>query len=157
LPGQNLTITAVVNPGGGSYQWFKNGVAFATGSTLSGLTVDDIGTYTCTYTDLNGCKRTSDPMTVTGQQSCELYVYPVPNHGLFQVRFFNATNEKATVNIYDSKGSKIYVQEVTTGLAYSKIDVDIQNQPAGEYTVEVIGASGKQVCNGHKKIIKLKY
>jgi hypothetical protein len=36
LPNQSLTLTAVVNPVGGSYQWFKNGVAIAgaTGGTL---------------------------------------------------------------------------------------------------------------------------
>jgi hypothetical protein len=157
LPGQSVDLTAVVSPGGGTYRWFRNGVLFATSSSLSGLTVDNIGIFTCEYTDLNGCKKTSNAMEITGEPSCELYLYPNPSHGLFSVRFYNSFNEPVTVNIYDAKGSKMYTQAVTTGLAYSKIDVDIQNKPAGVYTVEVVNSAGKKICAGSKKFDKLKY
>jgi hypothetical protein len=157
LPAQTLTLTAVVSPGGGTYQWFKNGVAIAgaTGSSLNNLTVDNIGTYTVRYTDLNGCVATSAAMTVTGEPSCKLWVYPNPNQGLFQVRFFNSVNESVTVNVYNSGGSRIYSKAVTTGLAYSLINVDIQSQPAGVYTVEVVNAAGKRACNAQEKFIKV--
>ncbi|HMK26550.1 MAG TPA: HYR domain-containing protein, partial [Chitinophagaceae bacterium] len=157
LPAQTLTLTAVANPGGGTYQWFKNGVAIpgATGPSLNNLTVDNIGIYTVRYTDLNGCVATSAAMTVTGEPSCKLWVYPNPNQGLFQVRFFNSVNEAVTVNVYNSGGSRIYSKAVTTGLAYSLIDVDIQSQPAGVYTVEVVNAAGKRACNAQEKFIKV--
>lgn len=156
LPGQSVTLTAVVSPGGGTYQWFKNGVAIAaTGSSLAGLTVDNIGSYTCRYTDLNGCVKLSEAKVITGEPSCKLWVYPSPNRGLFQVRFFNSVNEAVTVNIYNAGGSKVYSKAVTTGLAYSQIDVDIQSQPAGVYTVEVINASGKRACNAKEKFLKV--
>ena len=156
LPGQNLTLTAVVSPGGGAYQWFKNGVAIpgATGATLSNLTVDDIGSYTVRYTDLNGCVRTSSAMVVTGENSCRLWLYPNPTRGVFQLRFNNAINEKVTVNIFNSGGSKVYSQSVSTGLPYSRIDVDITNEGAGVYIVEVIDATGKRACNAKEKFIK---
>lgn len=155
LPGQNLTLTAVVSPGGGSYQWFKNGVAIvgATGSSLNNLTVDNIGSYTARYTDLNGCVATSTAMVVTGEPSCKLWVYENPNRGVFQVRFFNSVNEPVTVNIFNSGGAKVYSRAVTTGLAYSSISVDISKEAADTYTVEVINSSGQRGCIGPKKFV----
>ena len=152
LPGQLLNIAAVVSPGGGSYQWYKNGVAMAgaTGSSLSNLSVDDIGSYTCEYTDLNGCKNTSAVMVVTGDASDNIWVYPNPNTGQFQVRFFNAINEPVTVEIFDYKGSKIYSKAVGTVLPYTGINVDISNQPAGTYLVRIINSTGKFI--GSKKV-----
>ena len=159
LPGQSLDITAIVVPGGGTFQWFKNGstTVYSTASALTGLTVDNIGSYVCTYTDLNGCKRTSAPMVVTGLSSCKLWLYPNPSHGLFSIRFFNAVNEKVTVKIVSSGGQEVWRREVATGLAYSKFDVDIQNMPSGIYIVQVINASGKEICGGHEKFDKLSY
>jgi hypothetical protein len=155
LPGQNLTITAVVSPGGGTYQWRKNGVVIAaTGSSLADLTVDDIGSYTLTYTDLNGCKQTSAAMVVTGQSSDRLWVYPNPNTGVFQVRFFNSTNEQVNVNIFNSAGQKVFSKAMTTGVAYSRIDVDISNLAADIYTAQVVNSAGKIV--GSRKFSKLK-
>ena len=155
LPGQFLDITAVVSPGGGTYQWRRNGVVIAaTGASLTGLTVDDIGSYTVTYTDLNGCKQTSAAMNVTGEASCKLWVYENPNRGVFQVRFFNSVNEPVTVNIFNSDGKKVYTQAVTTGLAYSSINVDISNEAAGTYIVEVINSKGERGCIGPRKFVK---
>ena len=82
-------------------------------------------------------------------------MYANPNQGLFQVRFFNSVNEAVTVNIYNSGGSRIYSRSVTTGLAYTSIPVDIQSQPAGVYTVEVINAAGKRACNAQQKFLKV--
>ena len=152
LPGQLLNITTVVNPGGGSYQWYKNGVAMVgvTSSSLNNLSVDDIGSYTCVYTDLNGCKQTSAAMVVIGQPSENIWVYPNPNGGQFHVRFYNTVNEAATVNIFDFKGSRIYSKAVVTGLAYTDISVDLRNMPAGTYLVSFINSSGKLI--GSKKV-----
>ena len=150
-PAQSVTLTAVVNPGGGTYQWFKNGVAIAaTGSTLAGLTVDDIGSYTVRYTDLNGCVRTSAAMVISGQASDNIWVYPNPNLGIFQVRFFNTVSEPVNVNIFDFKGSKVYNKAVTTNLPYTQIEVNITNLPAGTYLIQVINSAGKII--GAKKV-----
>jgi hypothetical protein len=155
LPGQSLTITAVASPGGGSYQWRKNGVVIAaTGSSLNNLTVDDIGSYTVTYTDLNGCKATSAAMVVTGQPSDKIWVYPNPNTGVFQVRFFNATNEAVNLNIFNSGGQKVWSKALTSGLPYSRIDVDISNLAADTYTAQVVNSAGKVV--GARKFVMVK-
>ncbi len=152
LPAQSLNLTAVVSPGGGVYQWFKNGVAIAgaTGSSLNGLTVDGIGSYTCRYTDLNGCIKLSEAKVVSGQPSDNIWVYPNPNTGNFHVRFFNAPNENVTLNIFDFKGARVYTRAITTGLNYTDIDVNVTNLPAGDYLVTVINSTGKII--GSKKI-----
>ncbi len=155
LPGQTLTFTAIANPGGGAYQWFKNGVAIsgATGATLTNLTVDDMGSYTCRYTDINGCVATSAAMVVSGQPSDKLYVYPSPNVGKFQIRFFNATSEAVNVNIFNSLGQRVWTKAIALGQSYSRIDVDISNLASDTYTVKVINSAGKVV--GTKKFSKM--
>ena len=147
LPGNQLTLTAVVSPGGGTYVWRKNGViiAGASGATLANLSVDDIGSYTCTYTDGNGCVKTSDAMVVTGQPSDKIWVYPNPNTGVFQIRFYNATNEAVNVNIFNSVGQQVWTKAINTGLSYSRIDVDISNLASDTYTAQVVNSAGKVV------------
>jgi hypothetical protein len=158
LPGQSVTLTAAVSPGGGSYQWFKNGVAIAgaTGASLTGLTVDDIGSYTVRYTDLNGCVSTSAAMLVSGQVSNGLFIYPIPNDGHFHVRFYNQANEEATIRVFDMRGALVYLKKVTTTLPYTDIDVEMRNRITATeaYLVEVRGSNGRLI--GAKKIIVFK-
>jgi hypothetical protein len=155
LPAQSVTITAVVSPGGGSYQWFKDGIAIAgaTGASLTGLTVDDIGSYTCRYTDLNGCVSTSSAMVVTGLPSGQFWVYPNPNDGLFHVRFYNQGGEEVTVIVYNALGQLIHRQKtITSPTPYTDIPVDLGGRnAAGTYIVELRDAGGRLV--GAKKII----
>jgi Secretion system C-terminal sorting domain/HYR domain len=153
LPGQSVDLTAVVSPVGGTYQWFKNGstTVYSTASALTGLTVDDIGSYTCTYTDLNGCKKTSETKTISGQPSDRIWLYPNPNTGIFQVRFFNTVNENVTVNIFDFGGRKVYTKLVTTGLNYSGIEVNVSYLPADIYLVRIVNSAGRII--GSKKVI----
>lgn len=156
IPGQVLTISSNVSPAGGTYQWYKNNVLLTSplqqGPALTGLTVDDIGTYRLVYTDLNGCSNTSSNVVVSGLPSDKLWVYPVPNNGSFQVRFFNQPGETATVAVFDAKGARIYERGVNTTTAYTRIDVNLGPAiPDGIYVVELLNASGKRV--GAKKIV----
>ena len=133
----------------------KNNVVItgATGASLNGLTVDDIGTYRVIYTDQNGCTQTSVSIDVTGLASDKLYVYPNPNRGQFQVRFFNLANENVTVQIFDAKGAKILVKAVvSSGITYSRIDIDISSKPSGTYVCEVVNSAGKII--GATKFVK---
>src|SRR5207253_5078749 len=115
LPGQNITLTANVSPGGGSYQWFFNGVAIpgANANTYGPLTVDNVGSYSVRYTDLNGCVSTSVAVAVTAQLTSNLYVYPNPNTGHFNVRFYNSANENATITVYNYLGAIMFQKKFT--------------------------------------------
>ncbi len=156
LPGQSLNIISTVNPAGGTYAWYRNGILLTSplqqGPVLSGLTVDDIGTFRLVYTDLNTCTNSSADVVVSGLASDKLWVYPVPNNGQFQVRFFNQVGEQATVRVFDAKGAKVYERSVVTSTAYTQIDVNLgPSMPDGTYVVELVNAAGDRV--GAKKII----
>ncbi len=154
LPNQTTTITATVNPTGGNFVWSLNGNAIAgvTGLVLGPLGVDNIGIYKTVYTDLNGCVVTSSAITVSGQAGDILWVYPNPNQGLFQVRYFNQQNETLSLSIYNVAGQRVMQKSFTTTTAYTKIDIDLGNNfSEGIYIVEVINAAGRRV--GAKQVI----
>jgi hypothetical protein len=155
-PGQSLNIISSVSMPGGTYAWYRNGVLLtsplAQGPVLSGLTVDNLGTYRLVYTDPNGCVGTSADVVVSGQATDKLWVYPVPNNGTFQVRFFNQPNESATIRVLDAKGAKVYERTAVTTTAYTRIDIDLgPTMSDGTYIVELVNAAGARV--GAKKII----
>jgi HYR domain/Secretion system C-terminal sorting domain len=161
LPGQFLSITAVINPpgGGGSYAWFRNStlIVGATGPVLANLTVDDIGVYHVVYTDPNGCSATSADMIVSGAPSDHLYIYPNPSSGHFHIRFYNQDNEEVTVRIFDMKGAVVYFRKVLTVASYSDIEIELTNNritPGAGYLVVVRGANGRLI--GSKRIIVFK-
>ena len=145
-PGQSLTINTQVSLAGGSYAWFLNGtlVGSRTAASWPGITVDGIGSYRVIYTDPNGCVGTSADLVVTGQQSGGLWVYPNPNTGQFTVRFYNATGETVTINVYDSKGARVLQKVAATSTAYTGIVVDLGTEKAaGVYHVQMVNSAGK--------------
>jgi hypothetical protein len=148
LPGQTLTLTALGIPPGGSFVWLHNGVVIpgATGITLSGLGIDDQGSYQVRYTDNNGCVSTSAALVVSGLASENMWVYPNPNFGQFTVRFYNSDPETATVNVYNSKGQRVYSRAVTTTMPYTNIDIDLGPTVGdGTYIVELVDGGGDRV------------
>jgi len=154
LPGQSLTITASVSPTGGTIVWKKiklDGTTVTlsnTSFTLSNLTVD----YAI-YTDPNGCVSISANLSISGQPSGNLYVYPNPNPGQFHVRFFNQSNESVTLKVYDSRGVLVYQQKFITTTPYSDLFVNLGTRvvTSGVYLVEVRDAAGKLI--GAKRIV----
>ncbi|HEY6062927.1 MAG TPA: hypothetical protein VIV35_04930, partial [Chitinophagaceae bacterium] len=75
--------------------------------------------------------------------------------GVFQVRFFNAANEPVNLNIFNSAGQKVWSKALTTsGITYSRIDVDISNLSADTYTAQVVNSAGKIV--GARKFVMVK-
>jgi hypothetical protein len=155
VPGRTVIINATANPPGGTYAWLFNGspITGVIAPSLGPLTIDNIGRYDVVYTDLNGCVSTSSDFLVTGEQSDYLWIYPNPNKGRFQVRFYNRTNEKITLRIYDPLGQLIYSQAVTTGpTTYSRIDVDLSDKSAGTYTVKLVNMDGMTIAV--KRVLK---
>ncbi|MEQ1675330.1 MAG: PKD-like domain-containing protein [Chitinophagaceae bacterium] len=154
LPNQTTSIVATVNPPGGTFVWSLNGtpISGVTGAVLGPLSVDDIGTYRAVYTDPNGCVITSANIVLNGMPGEKLWVYPNPNQGQFQVRYYNQDNESLTLNIFNSLGQRIFQKVFVTTTAYTRIDIDLGTRfSEGVYIVEVVNAAGKQV--GAKRII----
>jgi hypothetical protein len=95
---------------------------------------------------------TSADVLVSGQSFDKLRVHPVPNDGNFQVRFDNQPGESATINVYDSKGARVYQNGFVTTTVYTKPEVNLgPTMAGGTYIVELVNSSGKRV--GTKKII----
>jgi hypothetical protein len=150
LPTHRLNLVAVVNPGGGTYQWFKDNVPIpgstGSGNALLNLTVNDAGTYRVRYTDLNGCVNTSADVVVGALQSELLFIYPNPNDGRFHVRFYNNPNEQVIVTVYASNGALAFRKILTGGLPYTDFEIDLKGRAsAGIYIVEVRGEGGRLI------------
>jgi len=153
LPGQTTTISSSVNPAGGSYLWYNNGVVFANGvPQLSNLTVSNQGNFKLVYTDLNRCMNSSTEVILSSTASNRIYLYPNPAKNKFFVRFYNRPGESITLNMYDEKGAKVFTKQQITTLAYTIIDVNVTAGFAnGTYLVEILNQENKQV--GTAKVI----
>ena len=153
LPSQFTTIVSTVSPAGGSYVWRRNNnvVVGALNEVLDGLTVDHLGTYQLTYTDLNGCVSNSGSLVLTALESPKIWVYPSPNDGRFQVRYYNSIGEPVSVRVFNSAGQLVYSRELVTGNNYSRIDVDLGNQSQGVYFVKVYDTKSRELAA--KKIV----
>ena len=155
LPNQTTTLNAFTNPaGGGTFTWFFNGTAIpgVTGSSLGPIGINQLGVYRVLYTDLNGCVGTSANLDVTGAFSNQIWVYPNPNFGQFQVRFYNQVSEPATVTVFNAAGQRVYQRSLTTGgTPYTQIDIDLGLKANGVYIVQIVNGSGKLLAA--KKII----
>jgi hypothetical protein len=148
LPNTTTTLTATGTPPGGSFVWLFNGSPMTgiTGSSVGPLTVMDVGTYTAIYTDPNGCVSTSLPYRITAGVSDHLWVYPNPNTGQFNVRFYNRTGESATLKVFNYLGQVVYTQSLVLGIAYSNIIINMSNQAAGVYTVKIMNGTGAELA-----------
>ncbi|MEK7226623.1 MAG: HYR domain-containing protein, partial [Bacteroidota bacterium] len=151
LPTQTVILTANGVPGGGTYVWFKNNVVIpgATSQTLGPLGIADLGTYKVTYTDPNGCVNTSADVVVKAQPSSGIVVYPNPNNGQFNVRFYNTTSQFATVHVYNAVGQRmlLFSERFTlTAQSYNTLSVVMrQFVAAGTYEVVVLDDNNRRI------------
>jgi len=158
FPGLKTTLFSTVTPAAQSYAWLKNGTAVP-GATASSLLVDvdGLGTYTLRVTDVNGCTKTSDAISLTDSISGKVFIYPTPNSGTFQVRYYsiiNNTNLPRGINIYDARGKRIVVKTYAINAPYQRMDVDLRNYGAGVYWVEVIDVAGNRLAIGRTEVLR---
>ncbi len=151
-PGQTTTLTAAVSPNpGASYTWFRDGVIVpgATASTLV-VDIDGLGNYTVSVTDVNGCTSLSAIKTIQDDPNDRLFIYPNPNRGQFQVRYFSDISARAPrfINIYDGKGARVFSKSYNVNSPYTRLDVDMKNQAKGIYSVELTDNKGNRIKTG---------
>jgi subtilisin-like proprotein convertase family protein len=160
IPGSTVTLTAAVSPNAAAtYQWYNNGVpvAGATANTLV-VGVDGVGTYTIKVTDINGCSNialasTPASLTVGAAETTQLFIYPSPNSGKFQVRYFNdlsnGQNGPAIINVYDSKASRVFTRRYILGPGYQAMQVDLASHGKGIYRVDLLNTNGERIKTGN--------
>jgi len=151
FPGLRTLLTASSSPNGASYLWTLNGgaISTATGSSWQ-VDVDGQGVYAVRVTDVNGCVNTTNTVTIGDSVSKKLFIYPSPNNGQFQVRYYSVKGNQLarSLTVFDSKGSKVYSALIPINRPYGRMDVDLRNIGAGIYTVELSDANGKRINTG---------
>ena len=149
FPGLITTITTSGAVGTGNiYEWFKNDIMLAgqTANTLN-VNVDGLGNYKMKITNASGCSNMSNLVSVSDSSNGKLFVYPNPSAGQFQVRFQSDVNnfQPRTLVIYNSKGSQVSSAKYVMFGAYTAIQVDLSNKPAGIYTVCLMDKDGNKL------------
>ena len=153
MPNTTTTLTAAVSPNpGATYTWYKNGIVVngATGNSLV-VGVDDLGVYTVNVVDSKSCGGTSNSITVSSKQSDMLFIYPSPNTGSFQVRYYSAPGNNPlprVLNVFDSKGARVFSQTYTIAAPYMQMNVDLSAYSKGIYSVEVSDRNGNRLKTG---------
>ena len=145
-------LYSTVSPAAGTYTyvWRRDGsvVAGATASSLP-VNVDWFGEYDVTVTDLNGCSRTSNKVTVADSVDNLIFIYPNPSTGVFQVRYYSASTTEYSVSIYDSKGSRVWTKKYPVANRYEQMLVDLGRNAQGVYKVDVRDKNGKRLAAGN--------
>ena len=77
-----------------------------------------------------------------------MFIYPNPSSGSFQVRYFSSSNTARTLNIYDSKGARVFQKAFTITSPYTKMDVNMDNAASDVYLVELRDADGNRIATG---------
>jgi subtilisin-like proprotein convertase family protein len=158
FPGMTSTLFSTVTPAAATYTWLKSGIAVPGANASSYVvTVDGIGDYTLRVTDVNGCTNTSNQVSIADSVTGRVFVYPNPNTGVFQVRYYsivNNTNLPRGLNIYDATGKRVATKGYSISAPYARMDVDMRNYGTGVYWLEVVDVSGNRLAMGRVEVIR---
>ncbi|MFZ1529239.1 MAG: reprolysin-like metallopeptidase [Ferruginibacter sp.] len=134
-----------------TYSWTKNGAPYpaVTGNSFN-VTVDDFGEYQVTVTDnITGCFVTTNAARLSDIVSGQVFIYPNPTTGQFQVRYYsNAGTTERNVVVYSAKGEKVWSKLYTTTGLYERMDVDLRKYAGGVYYVVVYDRDGNRLASG---------
>ncbi len=164
-PAVNSGIFTTVSPVGNYiYTWKRNGVLMPNTSTSKYilLAVDDEASYEVTITDsTTNCISRSNIIKTTAKTSDnllinELFIYPNPASNRILIRFNNSNSgaRNTMLNIYDSKGARVYTNAYPIVGTFGNMEVNISNLPPETYMVYLMDASGKKLAGG--KFVKIK-
>lgn len=133
-----------------TYQWIRDTFLLPFTGTQLTVGVDSVGVYKVVGTNtVTGCSDTSNIIVTLPLSSEQLYIYPSPTQGKFQVRYYDAAkNAKRNLNIFDHKGALVYRREIKNASAYQRIDIDLSGRAAGIYFVELRDEGGNKLIVG---------
>jgi hypothetical protein len=158
FPGLKTSIFSTVTPAAASYTWLRNGGTVAGGNASSLIVdVDGLGTYTLRVTDINGCTNTSNAVTLSDSVSGKVFIYPNPNNGQFQVRYYSIINNSGLprgINVYDATGKRVLTNTYSIGSPYARMDVDLRNHGTGVYWIEVVDVNGNRLALGRAEVLR---
>lgn len=149
-PTQTTTIFSTVTPNpAATYTWYYNNSVLP-GAVSSSLLVSygSAGDYQLKVTDVNGCTNLSNIISIANSFALNIYTYPNPNAGIFQVRYFSEPNNtlQRSLTVYNNMGNRIMTRNFTQTIPYQKIDVDVRAHGKGIYWIELKDANGKRLA-----------
>jgi hypothetical protein len=150
-PGVPVTVIATVSPVDNyTYTWTKNNVLIPS-TTTDRITVlgNDAGNYKVTVTAPTGCVVVSDNAFTSSAISSQLFIFPNPNTGLFNVSYNNgdANLTARTLSVYDERGAKVFSKSYSVNVPYGNMVVDIRSRARGQYYVILIDSNGKKLAS----------
>jgi subtilisin-like proprotein convertase family protein len=156
FPGLTSTISSTVSPIGSTFTWFRNGIQVPGSTGTLVVNADGLGDYRLRVTDVNGCTNTSGIITIADSASGRVFIYPNPNTGLFQVRYYSSVNTIAPrgVNVYDARGKRVFTQVYPVSAPYSRMDVNLSNHGSGLYMIEVVDVDGNRLAIGKVDVLR---
>jgi hypothetical protein len=158
FPGLRTTLFSTVAPAAATYTWLKNGIAVP-GATAGSLLidVDGLGTYTLNVVDVNGCTNSSNQVSLTDSISSKVFIYPNPNSGQFQVRYYSIINNTRLprgVNVYDARGKRLTTINYSVNTPYARMNVDLRTYGSGVYWIEVVDVNGNRLAMGRAEVLR---
>jgi len=151
-PGLTTTLTATPTPSNatGNYSWTLNGLSIADeNDAVHVVDIDGLGEYQVRLTDQNGCHSgVSNAITITDTINTQLFAYPNPSNGQFQVRYYdklNGVSKPRTMNIYNSRGKRVFTRQYSPSFGFGRMDVDLSIYGKGLYFIEVNDAAGERL------------
>jgi len=150
-PGLVTTLTSTVTPNAAAtYTWLRDGAPVGGNTPSLSVDVDGLGLYTLRVTDVNGCVGTSNAIRISDSSTGKVFIYPNPNNGIFQVRYYSAVGNilPRGITVYDAQGARVLVQTFTNTAPYSRMDVDLTKYGKGVYWIELGDRNGNRLAVG---------
>jgi hypothetical protein len=158
FPGLKTTLSSTVSPAASSYTWLRNGNAVANSNAGSLVVdIDGLGDYSLRVTDVNGCSNTSNIVSITDSVSGKVFIYPNPNSGQFQVRYYSLINNTGLprgINVYDARGKRVVTRTYSITAPYARMDIDLRNHGTGVYWIEVVDVNGNRLAMGRAEVLR---
>lgn len=153
-PSTRIKLISEVNrPGDYQFNWYRNngGQSVAVTRELE-VTASTTGSYYVTaFNQESNCLDSSEVVVIKAEASERLFVFPNPNKGKFIVSYYYpVTNgsEVRTLNVFDSKGSRVMSRRESISQAYTYMQVDLPQAAPGVYLIELLDKSNKRVASG---------
>ncbi len=164
-PAVNSGIFTTVSPVGNYiYTWKRNGTIIPNTRTATYilLAVDDEASYEVSITDsTTNCVSKSNIIKTTAKTSDnlllnQLFIYPNPASNIVLIRYnnSNSSTRNTILNIYDSKGARVYTNTYPIVGTFGNMEVNISKLPPETYMVYLMDANGKKLAGG--KLVKIK-
>lgn len=147
-PTQTSTISSTITATpAATYAWYYNGSVLP-GETTPTLLVNygSPGDYQLQVTDICGVVL-SNTISITNSFAANMYSYPNPSGGLFQVRYPSLPGNtlQRSLIVYNNWGVKVLTKNFTQTIPYQKVDVDVRSHGKGIYWIELLDGRGNRL------------